>query len=227
LSPAFNRLLSKATGTQIPEDFDTLKTMGNVMKASPQLAPADEIAATLIDPAFQAAAVMHNPRATAQASQDRWGPALDGNLAKLGSDYWNNPGTALAQDLYGLQNNSNPFKAAAGIAVTVATNGVVNPYTLALGGNLAGGFAHMTYHFDRRYMPVMAAGAATALGINPRVSVSPTRSETPRPTTHAISAAPCKKTATPLPPAQPSSWAAKGSSPMRAEAAPSPAKNRP
>jgi hypothetical protein len=114
--------------------------------------------ATLVDPAYQAHSVLSNPQAAAEASHSRWNAISQGHPGSALAEYWNDPGTAITQDINTLRASKNPFVSGAVHALESNPVGaaVLNPYTTALAGNLVGGTAHLLVDQGKLYGPVVA-----------------------------------------------------------------------
>jgi hypothetical protein len=116
--------------------------------------------AAAVDPAYQAYSVASNPQAATQESQNRWGATGHFDFKRVGADYWNNPGTALAQDVQSLVRSQNPLAIAAVDTVDKLTEGkssqayaatsAVGLYPVALAGNAVGGVAHLAVDETQR-----------------------------------------------------------------------------
>jgi hypothetical protein len=108
-----------------------------------------------VDPLYNGLDVMKNPEAAAQASANRWGAAVNGDLGPLRSDYWNHPGRSLAEDL------NNPFSTALG-SINPLSNPVVSSYV----GDAVGGLVHMGVTEAKRWGPALYPNLARAFGMH-------------------------------------------------------------
>jgi hypothetical protein len=96
-----------------------------------------------------------NPQAAAEASHNRWDAISRGRPGSALAEYWNDPGTALTQDINTLRTSSNPLVSGATRLLDSSPAGaVINPYTSALAGNLVGGMAHLVVDEGNRYGPI-------------------------------------------------------------------------
>jgi len=151
--------------------------------------PSRRVALGLVDGAlnagYEGTTVAANPQAAAQASSSRWSSLLHGNPNALADDYWNHPGTALAQDTNTLKSNTlgRAASATATQLIPGASTIMSSPVAAAWIGDTAGGMAHTALNVGKRYVPALAytaaniatggaASAATkALGIDPYAQI--------------------------------------------------------
>jgi hypothetical protein len=98
---------------------------------------------------------LSNPQAAADASHNRWDAISHGRPGSALTEYWNNPGTALTQDINTLRTSGNPLVSGVVHVLDLSPAGAaLNPYTTALAGNLVGGLAHFVVDEGNRYGPI-------------------------------------------------------------------------